>query len=127
MNRESNRRRFLGDLLRSGAALQGSAALRPAAAQVPPDGKPIVCRVVDAASGKGTAARIRLLDRQGQEVVPVGHPATLPENAQEGDVRFQRRRFAYVNGAFELDPRLLPLRYQVIKGYEYTIAEGELT
>ena len=127
MPQSKNRRRFLEDLVRSGIALHGSATLAPAAAQAQVDGKPIVCRVIDAASGQGTAARIRLLDRRGEEVVPRGHPATLPENAQEGDVRFQRRRFAYVNGSFELDPRWLPLRYQVIKGYEYTIAEGNLT
>jgi hypothetical protein len=63
-------------------------------------GKPVVCRAVDAATGRPTP---------------------------EGDVRFRRRRFAYVNGAFELNPRWLPLRYQVIKGYKQTIAEGELT
>src|SRR5688572_33396622 len=107
----SNRRRFLEDLMRGGVALVPS-ALRPASAQSQAAGKPVVCRVVDAASGQPTAARIRLLDVRGEEVVPMGHPATLPENAQEGDVRFQRRRFAYVSGAFELDPRLLPLRYQ---------------
>ena len=73
------------------------------------------------------AARIRLVNARGEEVVPTGHPTALTETAQEGDVRFQKRRFAYVNGSFEIDPRWLPLRYQVIKGYEYTIAEGEIT
>jgi len=119
----SSRRRFLEDLA-YGVALAPAAA-RPAAAQS--DGKPLVCRVVDAASGRATAARIRLVDAGGEEVVPIGHPETLSEKAQEGDVRIQRRRFAYVNGSFEVDPRRLPLRYQVIKGYEYTIAEGDLT
>jgi hypothetical protein len=68
-----------------------------------------------------------LTDARGREVVPVGHPETLADNAQEGDVRFQSRRFAYVDGTFEIDSAGLPLKYQVIKGYEYTFAEGELS
>ena len=51
----------------------------------------------------------------------------LAEDAQEGDVRFQSRRYAYVDGEFRVDPRRLPLQYQVLKGYEYGIADGELT
>ncbi|HUQ93945.1 MAG TPA: CehA/McbA family metallohydrolase [Bryobacteraceae bacterium] len=120
-----NRRRFIGDVAR-GAAL-GQAIHERAAAQSLNGGKALLCRVIDADSGQATPARIRLLDSHGEEVVPIGHPQTLPANAQEGDVRIQRRRFAYVNGSFEVDPRRLPLRYQVIKGYEYTIAEGTLT
>ena len=116
----SSRRRFLENLA-------GAVALVPSTAAGQSGGKPLACRVVDAATGKATAARIRLLDARGEEVVPIGHPETLPEGAQQGDVRIQRRRYAYVNGGFEVDPRLLPLRYQVIKGYEYTIAEGTLT
>jgi hypothetical protein len=119
----SSRRRFLENLA-CGAALAPARA-RPAAPQS--DGKPLLCHVVDAASARATAARIRLVDARGQEVVPIGHPETLSPRAQEGDVRIQRRRYAYVNGSFEIDPRRLPLRYQVIKGYEYTIAEGDLT
>ncbi|MCX6621650.1 MAG: CehA/McbA family metallohydrolase [Acidobacteria bacterium] len=87
----------------------------------------IPVRVIDQQSGQRIPARVRLVDAQGREVVPVGHPAALAENAQEGDVRFQSRRFAYVDGGFELAPNALPLKYQVIKGYEYVFAEGELT
>lgn len=123
MDRPSSRRGFLGEILRGGVALP--TAMGHGRAQA--DGRPIVCRVTDAGTGQGTAARIRLLNGRGEEVVPAGHPTALTETAQEGDVRFQKRRFAYVNGSFEIDPRWLPLRYQVIKGYEYTIAEGEIT
>lgn len=83
-------------------------------------------RVVDRRSGLPVAARVRLLDSAGREVVPLGHPESLAENAQEGDVRFYSRRFAYVEGGFAVDPARLPLKYQVIKGYEYAMAEGEL-
>ena len=70
---------------------------------------------------------MRLLDAQGREVVPLGHPQRLAADGQEGDVRFQSRRFSYVNGEFRVDPAWLPLKYQVLKGYEYSIAEGEIT
>lgn len=83
-------------------------------------------RVVDRGSGRPVAARVRLLDSAGREVVPLGHPESLAENAQEGDVRFYSRRFAYVDGDFAVDPARLPLKYQVIKGHEYAMAEGEL-
>lgn len=89
-------------------------------------GEPVTCRVVDQGTKQETAARIRLVDAQGAEVVPLGHAETLAQGAQEGDVRIQSRRYAYVDGRFTLDPRRLPLNYQVIKGYEYLIAEGEL-
>src|SRR5215831_7879271 len=40
---------------------------------------------------------------------------------------FRGRRYSYVDGEFRIDPRRLPLQYQVLKGYEYGIAGGELT
>lgn len=85
------------------------------------------CRILDGETGRPVAARVRLLDRTGSEVVPLGHPARLAEDAPEGDVRFQSRRFSYVDGGFSVDPANLPLKYQVVKGYEYVIAEGEIT
>ena len=89
--------------------------LGAAAATFAGQGNAVPCQVVDAATGRPTAARIRLVDRSGAEVVPIGHPATLSDRAQEGDVRFQSRRFAYVDGGFSIDPSRLPLRYQAIK------------
>ncbi|MEW5975855.1 MAG: CehA/McbA family metallohydrolase [Acidobacteriota bacterium] len=86
----------------------------------------LTCRVQDSASGATVPARIRLLDQAGQEVVPLGHPAQLAPDGQEGDVRFQSRRFCYVNGSFELPRARLPLRYQVLKGYEFQIEEGDI-
>ena len=115
----ATRRRFFG-----GLATAGMGWLSPAAALQ--DGRPVPCRVVDARSGRPVPARVRLVDARGREVVPVGHPAALPEKAGEGDVRFQSRRYAYVDGSFTLDPAALPVKYQVLKGYEYTIAEGEI-
>ncbi len=112
-----DRRRFIRDVASAGIGW------RLAAAQ----GQPIVCRVTDRDAGRAVAARLRLMDARGNEVVPLGHPGSLAADAQEGDVRFQSRRFSYVSGEFLVDPVWLPLRYQVLKGYEYGIAEGEIT
>lgn len=92
-----------------------------------PDGNAVRCTVVDAETRRPVPARIRLTDAQGNEVVPIGHPAELDPKAQQGDVLFQSRRFAYVDGSFSVDPRTLPLRYQAVRGYEYLIAEGSIT
>jgi len=103
-----NRRQFLAGALAA-----------PLAAAVP-------CTITDEKSGRPVSARVRLTDARGNDVVPLGHPSALAPDAQQGDVRFQSKRFAYVDGNFTVDPSSLPLRYQVIKGYEYVIAEGEL-
>lgn len=70
---------------------------------------------------------MRLTDARGNDIVPAGHPSELAPDAQQGDVRFQSKRFAYVDGNFSLDPKSLPLRYQIIKGYEFVIAEGQIS
>ena len=113
------RRGFLGAAASAGIA-------RPALAQSADPAQPIVCRVIDSGSGRPVPARVRLVDARGNELVPLGHSRELADDAQEGDVRFQSRRYAYVDGEFRVDPRWLPVQYQVIKGYEYTIAGGEL-
>jgi hypothetical protein len=104
----------------------GAGIARLAPAQTTRSAQPIVCRVIDSASGRPLPARIRLVGARGNELVPLGHSRELVRDAQEGDVRFQSRRYAYVDGQFRVDPRWLPIQYQVIKGYEYTIAGGEL-
>ena len=117
---ERNRRRFLED---AGMWLAAARGLGRAAA----GGEPVACRIIDERSGRAVAARVRLIDARGHDVVPLGHPSELALDAQQGDVRFQSKRFAYVDGNFSLDPNSLPLHYQVIKGYEFVIAEGEIS
>ena len=115
-----SRRGFLG-------AVAAVKIAKPAPAQTGASGQPIVCRVIDRDSGRTVPARVRLVDEHSHEVVPLGHVSALAEDAQEGDVRFQGRRYSYVDGEFRVDPRRLPLQYQVLKGYEYGIAGGKLT
>jgi hypothetical protein len=112
-----DRRRFL----QSAAAVGWSCELAGAQSQ------PIVCRVIDHQEGRPVPARVRLVNGRGEELVPLGHPSELAPGTQEGDVRFQSRRFAYISGEFLIDPAWLPLKYLVLKGYEYRIAEGDVT
>jgi hypothetical protein len=112
-----SRRRFLAA---AGAGL-------PASAQTAQSGQPILCRVIDRETGRLVPARVRLVDQHSNELVPLGHPSTLAADAQEGDVRFQSRRYSYVDGEFRVDPRWLPLQFQILKGFEYGIVGGELT
>src|SRR5688572_23011175 len=114
-----NRRGFLRDLATAAATQSLGGAAQ--------SGNAVQCRIVDARGGEPLAARVRLTDSKGNEVVPVGRSPRLSEEGQEGDVRFQSRRYSYVDGAFQIDPASLPLRYQVLRGYEYVIAERELT
>jgi len=109
-----NRRVFLQ------AAGPGLGALRAAGAGL------VTVRVLASDTGRPTPSRVRLLDGLGRELVPEGHPAALKYGAQEGDVRFQSRRYSYVNGEFMIAADSLPVRYQILKGFEYLIAEGEI-
>ena len=117
-----DRRRFLHD---ASAAVWLSAGCRLARAA--PNGNAVSCKIVDEHSGRPVTARLRLTDARGNDIVPAGHPSELAPDAQQGDVRFQSKRFAYVDGNFSVDPQSLPLRYQVIKGYEFVIAKGRIS
>jgi hypothetical protein len=105
------------DWTRRGFLGTAAGITRLAPAQRAGSTQPIVCRVIDSGSGRPVPARVRLVDARGAELVPLGHARELADDAQEGDVRFQSRRYAYVDGEFRVDPRWLPLQYQVIKGY----------
>ena len=117
-----DRRQFLTGTF-AGAAFSAARGLGWAT----PNSNPVLCKITDERSGHALAARVRLTDTRGNDTVPLGHPSRLAPDAQQGDVRFQSKRFAYVDGEFSVDPNSLPLRYQIIKGYEYLIAEGELS
>src|SRR5947207_14844853 len=119
---EWNRRHFLRGLS-TGVWLSGGCGIAVAG----PDGKEVACRITEGHSRRPVSARVRLTDARGNDVVPLGHPTELAADAQQGDVRFQSKRFAYVDGNFSVDPNSLPLQYQVIKGYEFAIAEGRIS
>jgi hypothetical protein len=111
------RRRFIQGAIASGFS-------RMAAGGRAPDS--VVFRLVDEKSMRPVSARVRLVDAQGREVVPLGHPEMFRIDAQEGDVSFQSRRFFYSDGELRIDPARLPVRYEAVKGYEYLIGKGEI-
>lgn len=116
-----DRRRFLFDC---GAGLWLTAqanAFQPAPAQA------VRIQILDSATKKPLAARIRLVDARGAEVTPLGRNAQPGKDAVEGDVRFQSRGYFYTDGALMVRFDALPLQYTVLRGYEYQIAEGTLT
>lgn len=117
----SNRRRFLFD---AGAGLWLSANANASQSA----GAPAVrIQIVDGATKKPLAARVRLLDARGTEVAPLGRTEQPARDAVEGDVRFQSRGYFYTDGVLQVRSDSLPLRYTVIRGYEHRIAEGTLT
>ena len=120
------RRSFLGRIAGASAGVCALGAGVTAPSRTRQKSGTIVCRFVDASTGVPVPVRARFVDLNGGNVIPQGHPDRLTDDAPEGDVRFQSRRFAYSEGEFTFEARSLPIRYQALKGYEYVIAEGEI-
>lgn len=120
-----DRRQFLERIGSAGAGICAAGA-RPGFAGSARLPESVVFRFVDRGSGRPVPVRVRFMDSHGANVIPLGHPEQLGEEAPEGDVRFQSRRFCYSDGEFRFRGDALPARYQAIKGYEYTITEGEI-
>src|SRR5580704_16049462 len=95
---EFNRRRFLFQT-GSGMWVASNTIKAQTAA---PAGSSVRLRLIDAGTGRAGVARMRFLDSNGREVVPVGRAATLGKDAVEGDVQFQSKRFCYIDGEVEL-------------------------
>jgi hypothetical protein len=121
MGEQTDRRRFLFD---AGAGLWLS---NQASAFQAESTRSVRIHIVDEATKKPIAVRIRLLDARGEEVTPVGRNAQPAKDAVEGDVRFQSRGYFYTDGVLSVRFDSLPLQYTILRGYEYEIAEGTLT
>ena len=65
-------------------------------------------QILDRATKKPLAARIRLLDARGAEVTPLGRNAQPAKDAVEGDVRFQSRGYFYTDGSADGSLRRVP-------------------
>jgi hypothetical protein len=79
-----NRRQFLAGTI-AGATVSETRGLGLAAQ----NSKAIQCRITDEPSGSALAARMRLTDARGNDIVPLGHPSDLAPDAQQGDVYFR--------------------------------------
>ena len=84
-------------------------------------------QILDRATKKPLASRIRLLDASGSEITPLGRNAQPDKDAVEGDVRFQSRGYFYTEGRLSVRADAFPLRFTAVRGYEYQISEGTLT
>ena len=122
-----HRRKLLSNVGLSGAGFFLSRSLESDGQSGATSDATVACLILDKATGKPVPARVRLINARGEEVVPLGHPQTLAPDAHEGDVRFQNRRFVYVDGLFEVPSSALPVRYQILKGYDYGILDDAIT
>ena len=80
-------------------------------------------RVNEAATGKPTPARVRILDAAGAYRAPFGRPAefaTGPGEDVGGNLRLGAERFAYIDGACEVRLPPGPVTVEVRKGPEYS-------
>ena len=89
-------------------------------------------RILDERSAP-TAARVRITDMDGNYLAPVGHPVDFPmttsadQEPVETDVILdEQRRFAYVDGEFELKTDKDSIRIEILKGFHYTIHDDTL-
>ncbi len=80
-----------------------------------------------------TAARMRFTDMQGKYFAPEGHAADFPVTFSADQVAVEKdvmladdRRFAYVEGAFEISLPGEEIRVEVVKGYRYVMIDDTI-
>ena len=78
-----------------------------------------------------TAARVRITDMDGTYLAPVGHQVDFPmttsgdqESIEKDVILDNDRRFAYVEGAFQITPTPDSFRIEVVKGFRYKIQDN---
>ena len=118
---QTDRRRFLFD---AGAGLWLANQASAFQAESTPS---VRIHIVDEATKRPIAARLRLLDARGEEITPLGRNAQPDKDAvEEGRSLSIARLFLYRWEAWvRFDS--FPLRFTAVRGYEYEIAEGTLT
>jgi hypothetical protein len=87
-------------------------------------------RVNDAATGKPTPVRLRVLDAGGTYRAPFGRLETFATGPGEdvgGNLRVGAERFAYIDGACEVRLPPGPVTVEVSKGPEYSPLRREVT
>ena len=83
-------------------------------------GKKIHVQILDE-HGKPTAAKIRVTEQDSIYYAPDGHLSDFKIREEgAGDAMLDNnRRFAYVEGTFEINLPVTNLRFEVVKGYAY--------
>ena len=79
------------------------------------------------------AARVRVADAKGNYLAPKGHDENFPmttspdqEPVEQDVILDEQRRFAYVDGTFEIDTSADTLQIEVVKGFHYKIFKQKL-
>jgi len=93
----------------------------------------LTMRILDE-QGNPTAARVRFTGQDGQYYPPKNHAADFPVTSanvpvsEERDVMLDNnRRFAYVQGAFEISLPKEDIHVEVVKGYAYQFVSDTLS
>ena len=88
--------------------------------------KKIIVQILDE-FGRPTAARIRVSEQDSIYYAPVAHRVDLKLGEGGGDVILDyNRKFAYVDGVFEMELPSTDLRFEVIKGYAYQLFDSTI-
>lgn len=88
--------------------------------------KKIQVRVLDE-QGNATAAKIRITEHDSIYYAPNGHLSDFAIGEGGGDVMLDNnRRFAYIDGKFEVSLPTESLRFEVIKGYAYLFFDSTI-
>ena len=81
-------------------------------------------------NNKLTAARVRITDMDGVYLAPVGHQVDFlmttsgdQESIEKDVILDNDRRFAYVDGTFQVDLSADSFRIEVVKGFRYKIID----
>ncbi len=110
----------VGEALRSGssASADGKAAIR----RLTPERTWVHTRVIDAATGKPTAARVHFRSPDGRYFPPYGHRHEVNDNWFEdygADLKLGQTQYAYVDGTFQGELPVGDVYVEVSKGFEY--------
>ncbi len=86
-------------------------------------------RVLDASTGKPTAARIHFRSEDGRYFPPYGHRHEVNDNWFEdygADVKLGDTPYAYVDGTFQAELPVGPVYVEAFKGFEYAPLRARL-
>ncbi len=87
-------------------------------------------RVIDARTGRPTAARLHLRTADGRYLPPYGHRQEVNDNWFEdygGDLRLGSTQYAYVDGQFQAELPVGEVYVEIAKGFEYRPIRQRLT
>jgi len=110
----------MGELYRSGSAASSDGTLK--ARVLTPHRAWVHGRIVDASTGKPTAARLHFRSEDGRYFPPYGHTHEVNDNWFEdygADLKLGSTQYAYVDGTFQAELPVGTVYAEVAKGFEY--------